>query len=56
MKKKSTAQKSLTDFKKLDSLKDKGINFSDCPEITSAMLAKAVVRKGLKKKSKTNKK
>ncbi|MBL0702097.1 MAG: BrnA antitoxin family protein [Desulfosarcina sp.] len=48
MKKKHTSQKSLTDWDRVDKLRDNDIDFSDIPEITPEMFAKAVLRKGLK--------
>lgn len=48
MNKKSISRKSRTDFNRIDALQDKDIDFSECPEITPEMFAKAVVRKGLK--------
>ncbi len=44
MSKKSISHKSETDFNRIDALEDKDIDFSDCPEITPEMFAKAVVR------------
>ncbi|MGH9455392.1 MAG: BrnA antitoxin family protein [Terriglobia bacterium] len=48
MKKSTTSRKSRTDWKRLDALKEENINFSDTPELTPEMFAKAVVRRGLK--------
>ncbi len=48
MKKKNTFKKSLTDWQRLDAMTDQEIDFSDCPEITPEMFAKAVVKRGLK--------
>ncbi|KHD05846.1 hypothetical protein PN36_17820 [Candidatus Thiomargarita nelsonii] len=42
-----TSHKSLTDWQRVDAMSDKDIDFSDCPEITPEMFAKAVVRKGM---------
>jgi uncharacterized protein (DUF4415 family) len=53
MKKKSTSVKSQTDFARLDKMKDEDIDFSDAPEITPEMFAKAIVRRGLKPRTKT---
>jgi len=53
MKKKTTSTKSLTDFARLDKMKDKDIDLSDAPEITPEMFAKAIVRHGLKPRTKT---
>jgi uncharacterized protein (DUF4415 family) len=52
MKKEAILTKSLTDWDRIDALTDKEIDFSDSPEITPEMFAKAVVRRGLKSKSK----
>jgi uncharacterized protein (DUF4415 family) len=48
MKKKPTSPKSQTDFARLDKMKDEDIDYSDAPEITPEMFAKAIVRRGLK--------
>ena len=48
MKKKPTSPKSRTDFARLDKMKDEDIDYSDAPEITPEMFAKAIVRRGLK--------
>ena len=48
MKQKATLNKSLSDWARVDALKDEGIDLSDCPEIPPEMFAKAVVRRGLK--------
>jgi uncharacterized protein (DUF4415 family) len=53
MKKKSTSKKSRTDFARLDKMKDEDIDYSDAPAITPEMFAKAVVRRGLKPRTKT---
>ena len=53
MKKKSTSSKSKTDFARLDKMKDEDIDLSDAPEITPEMFAKAIVRRGLKPRTKT---
>ncbi|XZN92643.1 MAG: BrnA antitoxin family protein [Microcoleus sp.] len=42
-----TSSKSQTDWERLDAMTDEDIDFSDCPEITPEMFAKAVVRRGL---------
>jgi uncharacterized protein (DUF4415 family) len=52
MKKKSTSNKSQTDFERLDKMKDEDIDFSDALEVTPEMFAKAVVRRGLKPRTK----
>lgn len=48
MKKNSTSNKSGTDFKRLDAMKDEDIDLSDIPEVTPEMFAKGIVRRGLK--------
>jgi uncharacterized protein (DUF4415 family) len=53
MKRKSTSVKSQTDFARLDKMKDEDIDFSDAPEITPEKFAKAIVRRGLKPRTKT---
>lgn len=52
MKKKSIPIKSQTDFERLDKMKDEDIDLNDAPEITPEMFAKAVVRRGLKPRTK----
>src|SRR5208282_3305853 len=46
--KKSATLKSRTDWKRVDALKDDRIDFSDTPELTPEMFARAIVRRGLK--------
>ena len=53
MKKKPTSVKSQTDFARLDKMKDEDIDYSDAPAITPEMFAKAIVRRGLKPRTKT---
>jgi len=48
MKKPTISRKSRTDWKRVDTLTDKQIDFSDTPELTPEMFAHAVVRRGLK--------
>jgi uncharacterized protein (DUF4415 family) len=48
MKKKLTSNTSQTDWARLDATQDTEIDFSDAPEITPEMFAKAVVKHGLK--------
>jgi len=51
MKKKNISHKShsdQSDWNRVDKLDDNDIDFSDNPEITAEMFAKAVLRKGLK--------
>jgi uncharacterized protein (DUF4415 family) len=47
MKKRATSNKSRTDWKRVDALKDREVDFSDVPELTPKMFARAVVRRGL---------
>jgi hypothetical protein len=46
MKSKVKLSKSETDWKRLRSMKDSDIDFSDIPELTPEMLRRAVVRVG----------
>jgi uncharacterized protein (DUF4415 family) len=48
MKKATTSKKSRTNWKRIDAMKDQEIDFSDMPELTPEMFARAVVRRGLK--------
>ncbi|MGD1155532.1 MAG: BrnA antitoxin family protein [Terriglobia bacterium] len=48
MKKPTTSRKSRTDWERVDALQDQKIDFSDTPELTPEMFARAVVRRGLK--------
>ena len=43
----STLPTSQTNWTRVDTMRDEEIDFSDCPEITPAMVTRAVVRKGL---------
>jgi hypothetical protein len=45
--------KSETDWVRIDGMSDEDINFSDCPEVTTEMFAKAVVRRALKSQAMT---
>jgi uncharacterized protein (DUF4415 family) len=45
MNNKSISSKSETDWARLDAMTDADIDLSDCPEVTPAMFAGAVVRK-----------
>ena len=47
MNNKFTSRNSQTDWESLDAMTDEDIDFSDCPEVTPEMFAKAVVRRGL---------
>ena len=48
MKKSLTRRKSGTDLKRLDAMKDEDIDLSDIPEVTAEMLARGIIRRGLK--------
>jgi len=48
MKKSRILNKSLTNWARLDALKDEEIDLSEIPEITPEMFARAVARRGLK--------
>jgi uncharacterized protein (DUF4415 family) len=48
MRKQNTLRKSLTNWARLDNLKDEDIDLSDSPEISPKMFASAIVRRGLK--------
>ena len=50
-----TSSKSQTDWQRLDAMTDEDIDFSDCPEITPEMFAKAVVRRGMSELKSTTK-
>ena len=45
---KSILTKSETDWARIDAMSDEDIDFSDCPEATPEMFAKAVVRRAPK--------
>jgi len=47
MNEKPTSNTSLTDWERLDSLKDEEIDLSDIPELTPELFARAVVKRGL---------
>jgi len=51
MKNSTITNKSLTDWKRLDSMTDDDIDTSDIPAVTPEMFAKAVVKRGLKAKA-----
>jgi uncharacterized protein (DUF4415 family) len=48
MSKKDISRKSQTDWARIDSMKEKDIDFSDIPPMTDEMWARGIVRKGLK--------
>lgn len=48
MNKKSTSNKSETDWRRLDAMGDMDIDFSDIPRTTPEFWAQGIVRKGLK--------
>ncbi|MCP4658259.1 MAG: BrnA antitoxin family protein [bacterium] len=43
-----TSPRSLTDWERVDALRDENIDLSDCPEITPEMFSRAIVRRGRK--------
>jgi len=47
MKKRTTSKRSGSDWKRVDALEDRKINFSETPELTPEMFARAIVRRGL---------
>ena len=53
MKKNNISAKSLTDWERLDTMQEEEIDFSDIPELTPELFAKAIVRRGLKPHTKT---
>jgi len=48
MKKSATSRKSRTNGKRVSVPKDEKIDFTDIPELTPEMFARAIVRRGLK--------
>jgi uncharacterized protein (DUF4415 family) len=48
MRKATTSKKSLTDWGRVDALKDEDLDLSDTPEVSPEMFARSVVRRGLK--------
>jgi hypothetical protein len=50
----SISNSSQTDWQRLDAMTDEDINFSDCPEVTPEMFARAVVRCIQEKSTKEN--
>jgi len=48
MNKLATSRKSRTDWKRVDTLPDENFGFSDTPELTPEMFARAEARRGLK--------
>jgi len=48
MRKRSTTKKSETDWKRVDAMKDEDIDFSESPEWTPEMFARAVLRRNFK--------
>ena len=53
MKQDNTITKSQTDWARLDAMEDGEIDFSDIPEVTPEQFAKAIVKRGLKPRTKT---
>jgi hypothetical protein len=54
MKKSRTAEKSQTDWKRLEAMKDEDIDFSDIPEVPAEVFARGIVRRGLKPVTRKN--
>lgn len=52
MKNNPTTNNSATDWDRIDAMTDDEIDFSDSPELTPEMFAKAIVRRGLKSRPK----
>jgi uncharacterized protein (DUF4415 family) len=48
MKKSSSSKKSETDWKRIDAMKDEDIDFSEIPEATPEMFARAILRRNFK--------
>ena len=48
MRKKNISKESETDWERVRNMRDEDIDFSDLPEVTPAMFANAIVRKGFK--------
>ena len=48
MSEESIMKESKTDWERLEAMEDEDIDFSDIPEVTPEMFARAVVRRGLK--------
>ncbi len=48
MKKNNTSKQSATDWARIDAMTDEDIDYSDIPEVTPEMFARAVIRRGLK--------
>ncbi|MFN8485957.1 MAG: BrnA antitoxin family protein [Caldilineaceae bacterium] len=53
MKQNNITDESQTDWARLDAMEDKDIDFSEIPEVTPEMFAKAVVKRGLKPRTKS---
>ena len=47
MNKKSTSERSGTDWKRVDAMKDDDIDYSDCPALSTEEFARGILRKGL---------
>ena len=52
MKNKHTTKQSATDWVRIDAMRNEDIDLSDSPELTPAMFAKAVVRRGMRPRPK----
>ncbi len=53
MKQNNIIGKSQTDWERLDAMGDDEIDFSDIPEVTPELFAKAIVKRGLKPRTKS---
>ncbi len=53
MKSETTLNRSGTDLAKLDAMQDEDIDLSDLPEVTPEMFARAIVKRGLQPRTKT---
>lgn len=53
MKPNNTIVKSQTDWTRLDAMQDEEIDFFDIPEVTPEMFTKAIVRRGLQPRTKS---
>jgi uncharacterized protein (DUF4415 family) len=48
MRKAAISKKSKTDWKRLDAMQDKDLDFSNIPEVSPEVFARGIVRRGLK--------
>ncbi len=52
MKNTRTIENSATDWTRIDAMRDEDIDFSDSPELTPEMFARAIVRRGVQRRPK----